>query len=732
MRTHPIRYTIVLLLALGHLSALRAHEGMWLPTVLASVEDAMQAEGLSLSAEDIYSVNHGSLKDAVVLFGGGCTAEVISDQGLILTNHHCGFSAIQQHSSLEHDYLTDGFWAADLSAELLNQGLTATFVVRMEDVTDRILAALGASLTEAQRKEAIAKAGEAIVKAAIEGTHFNAVVRSFSYGNQFMLIVTETFRDVRLVGAPPGAVGKFGGDSDNWMWPRHTGDFSMFRIYCAANGAPADPSPDNVPFHPRHVLPVSLDGVKEGDFAMIFGFPGNTQRYLSSPAVQHILDVQDPLRIRMRQAGLGVIDPAMRASDKVRIQYADKQSSISNGYKKWIGEVRGLKEMDAVQRKLAFEAEYLHRADSAGRTDLAAVLPDLKTAYAEWAPLAVARDLFVELVYNGPEALEFADRFEDLALHGDRLEKEGKRTVELDRLRTSVAGFYKDYDPAVDEALFVALLPIYRSLVPKDLEPAALAVLDTKFKGDVARYARDLYSRSVFPDPAKLNALLAQPTARNMKKLAADPLFTLAQSFFAQYMGTVRPRLAVLNERIDAGMRDYVKGMWQLFPEKPYWPDANSTLRLSYGHVEGSVPRDGVRYTPFTTLDGALAKYVPGDAEFDMPERLRALHAAHDYGPYAENGRMPVCFTSSLHTTGGNSGSPVLNGRGELIGLNFDRTWESTMSDVMFDPAKCRNIAVDIRYVLFIIDKYAGAHRLVEEMHLVHAPAAPASAPIAR
>ena len=696
-----------------------AHEGMWLPTVLASVQDAMQAEGLTLTAEDIYSVNHGSLKDAVVLFGGGCTAEVISAEGLILTNHHCGFSAIQQHSSLDHDYLKDGFWALSPAEELMNEGLSATFIIRMEDVTARVLAAITADMTEAQRKEAIGKAGDAIVKESTEGTHYRGAVRAFSYGNQFFLIVTETFNDVRLVGAPPGAIGKFGGDTDNWMWPRHTGDFSMFRIYAAADGTPADPSAANVPFHPRHVLPISMDGVKEGDFAMIFGFPGNTQRYLSSYAVQHILDIQDPLRINMREASLGVMDPAMRASDRVRIQYADKQSGISNGYKKWIGEVRGLKELDAVGQKQAFERAFLHRADSAGRSDLTGLLPMLESTYKEWAPYAIARDLFSELVYNGPELIELADRFKELALNSEKLKAEGKFDAELDRLRKSCVAFYKDYDMTVDKAIFMAQLPIYRARIPKELEPPAFAVIDTRFGGDAVRYANDLYMRSVFADQVKLDAILANPTSKNLKKIANDPLFALSQSCFSTFLGTVRPRYAALSERIEAGMRAYVKGTTDLFPEKPYWPDANSTLRLSYGHVEGSAPRDGVYYTPFTSLDGVLAKYTPGDAEFDLPAKLIDLHARRDYGPYAENGRMPVCFTASLHTTGGNSGSPVLNGRGELIGLNFDRTWESTMSDVLFDPAKCRNIAVDIRYVLFIVDKYAGAHRLIEEMDLV-------------
>lgn len=698
---------------------------MWLPTVLASVEDAMQAEGLTLSAEDIYSVNHGSLKDAVVLFGGGCTAEVISARGLILTNHHCGFSAIQHHSSLDHDLLKDGFWARTPAEELMNDHLTATFIIRMEDVTARVGEALDAAMTSAQRKEAIAIVSEAIVKEATEGTHHAATVRAFSYGNQFFLIVTETFRDVRLVGAPPGAIGKFGGDTDNWMWPRHTGDFSLFRIYCGTDGRPADPSPDNVPFTPRHVLPISMDGVKEGDFAMIFGFPGNTQRYLSSFTVEHIVNVQDPLRIRMREASLGVIDAAMRASDRTRIQYADKQAGISNAYKKWIGEVRGLKELDAIDRKRAFEEAFRHRADSAGREDLASVLDTLRAVQRAWAPYLIARDLFNEFVYYGPEVLEFADRFKDLALLHDTLKARGTLEAEIERLKRASDAFYKDYDARVDRGIFKALLPLYLERITPGYGPASLDEVRKRYGADAGAYVDALYARSVFASKERLDAVLAGFTAKSAKKLRADPIYELSRDLHMNYQERIRPAHMAFSERQEAAMRSYVCGMLDLFPGKPYWPDANGTLRLSYGKVEGSVPRDGVVYTPFTTLDGVIAKYEPGDAEFDLPPRLLDLHARKDYGPYAEDGELHVCFTASLHTTGGNSGSPVINGRGELIGLNFDRTWESTMSDVLFDPAKCRNIAVDIRYVLFIIDKYAGATNLIGEMELVdgYAPA---------
>ena len=721
-----IRRSSILLFALLLRTLLHAHEGMWLPTLLKSIEGDLQSAGLRITAEDIYSVNHGSIKDAIVLFGGGCTAEVISGQGLILTNHHCGFGQIAQHSSLEHDYLKNGFWAADHNGELRNPGLTATFVVRMEDVSDRILPLITAAVNanEAQRKELIAKLIKPIVDEAIKGTHYKAVVRPFNYGNSYCLIVTETFTDVRLVGAPPSAIGKFGGDTDNWMWPRHNADFSIFRIYAGADNKPAEPGDANVPFVPRHVLPISISGVQEGDFAMIFGFPGQTQRYLSSYAVDYVLNTADPMRVEMRTASLGVIDAAMRSSDRTRLQYADKQSGISNAWKKWIGEVRGLKELNTLDRKREYEAAYAALAGEKGREDLANALQELKAVYGEFVPYATARDLFVEMVYYGPEVLEFSSGFQKV------VEDQGSFTsAELQsavaELLKGAEGYFANYDVEVDKRIFKAMLPIYRKHLPSQLAPEILREIDTKYNGDGNAWIDAIYAKSVFVDLARLKAALKKPSAKMLAKLAKDPAYRVSRSFFKTFTEQVRPTHAQYNDRIEVAMRTYVKGMMELYPEKTYWPDANSTLRLSYGKVEGSTPRDAVTYTHYTTLDGVLEKYMPGDAEFDVPQHLIDLQKSKDYGPYGVDGTMPVCFTSSLHTTGGNSGSPVLNGRGELIGLNFDRSWESTMSDIQFDPDKCRNICVDVRYVLFIIDKYAGAKHLVDEMTLVKREAPP-------
>ena len=706
----------LLLLSLGS----RAHEGMWLPTVLASVHDRMAAEGLKLSADDIYSANHSSLKDAIVLFGGGCTAEVISDRGLILTNHHCGFSAIQEHSSMEHDYLKDGFWAKEPKDELMNPGTTATFIVRMEDVSAAVLAAVPTNATEAQRKEGIAKVVADLVANASEGGRYQAVVRPFNYGNQFILIITETFRDVRLVGAPPSSIGNFGGDTDNWMWPRHTADFSVFRIYSDKDGRPADPSVDNVPLKPRHVLPICMDGVEQGDFAMIYGFPGQTQRYLSSYAVDYVMNTGDPLKIRMRRASLAVIDDAMLASDRTRIQYADKQKGIANAYKKWIGEVRGLTELRALDTKREQEAEFRKRAAQAGNAAAAATLDSLVAIYTTFPAIARARDLYVEFFFVGPELFRFASGFMALSNSAGqaKLTAEGKLETELGRLRAAAVAFHKDFDATVDKRIFKAQFPIYRGALDPSLA-ADLSQIDTKYKGDANAWADAVYATSVFADPVKLEALLVANPKSMMKKLAKDPALIFATRLMDAYNAKVKPRFDATNERIAVHMRGFVKAQMDLFPERTFWPDANSTLRLSFGHVEGSSPRDGVVYEPFTDLDGVMEKYRKDDPEFDVPQRLRDLHATKDYSPYSSSTTMPVCFTSSLHTTGGNSGSPVLNGRGELIGINFDRSWESTMSDIQFDPNKCRNISADIRYVLFVIDKVCGAGHLVKEMNLV-------------
>ncbi|MBP8824806.1 MAG: S46 family peptidase, partial [Flavobacteriales bacterium] len=642
--------------------------------------------------------------------------EVVSTQGLIFTNHHCGHSTIQQHSTLEHNYLRDGFVAATLAEELPSPGLTATFIVRMEDVTARMQQAFTPGMNEAGREAAAHQMGDSISKEAATGTGIHAVVRPFNYGNSWYLIVSRTFNDVRMVCAPPDAIGKFGGDTDNWMWPRHTGDFSVFRIYASPANEPAGYTAENVPYVPQHSLPIAVDGPRAGDFAMIFGFPGRTQRYLPSMGVAQVLDVIDPLRIDLRTASLQVIDAAMLGTEQAKLQYASKQSRISNGWKKWIGEVRGLKELDAVGVKRAQEEEFSKRA--AGKPAYAPVLGELDRLYTAITPFAAARELFVEFVFTGPEFLRFAQGYDKLIQQHAELKRTGMLEAEVNRLRTAAEGYFKDYIPEVDRKVLNAQLPIYRKYAQPGLAPAVLTALD-KRNSTWQAYGDAVFNKSIFTDQARLFKALDQFSPKVAKRMAKDPAYALVQACITSYSEDVRPRYTTLNDSLEAAMRTYSRGLMELFPEKTWWPDANSTLRLSYGQVEGTDPRDGLTYKPFTTLDGIMEKYDPSNPAFTVPQKLIDLHRSKDYGRYGTDGTLPVCFLSSLHTTGGNSGSPVLNGKGELIGINFDRTWESTMSDILFDPAKCRNISMDVRYVLFILDKYFGAQRLLDEMVLV-------------
>lgn len=699
-----------------------AHEGMWVPTLLKVIEGDMRTEGLQISAEDIYSINNSSLKDAVVLFGGGCTGEVVSTQGLILTNRHCGHSFIQANSTLEHNYLRDGFMAATRADELASPGLSVTFIVRIEDVSDRINALLTPGMGEDEREAVARRESQAIAAEAVEATLNDAIVRPFNYGNSWFLIVSETFRDVRMVAAPPASIGEFGGDTDNWMWPRHTGDFSVFRIYASPDNQPAAYAADNRPFTPRRSVAIDMTGAQEGEFAMIYGFPGTTEYYIPSFAVSQVMEDADPLRISMRSASLNVIDAAMNASEATKLAYSSRQRRIANGLKKWQGEVRGLKELDAVGKKQAEEAEFIKRAQ--GMPEYAGILPRLEKLYADQMPYARARNLFSEFIYTGADLPRFAMGFSKLIEARDTITK-AVADAEVKRLRANASAFFRNYNASVDHDVFAAQLPIVLEQQVPSLAPPELKVVKEKFNGDAKRYADDLYARSVFADSVKLFRLLDGYSKRNAKHMAQDPAYRLAMSSNSTYVEKVGPRYNAISDSLDAALRVWSKGLVTLFPEKTWWPDANLTLRLSYGKVEGAYPRDGIAYLPYTTLNGVIEKNEPGNPEFTAPQKLIDLYKAKDYGPYATEGEIRTCFLSSLHTTGGNSGSPVFNGKGELIGINFDRTWESTMSDIIFDPAKCRNISVDIKYVLFIIDKYLGGKHLVDEMELVGLDAPP-------
>ncbi len=711
---------LILLFILLSKSFAYAEEGMWLPIFLKQLNESdMQAKGMKVSADDIYSVNNSSMKDAVVLFGGGCTGEIISDKGLLLTNHHCGLSQIQSHSSVEKDYLKNGFWAYTPEEELACPGLSVTFIIRIEDVSSKVNAVLTAGMTEEQRDKAIKEIAKQIEKEATEGTHYKSSIRPFFNGNQFYLFVQETFRDVRMVGAPPSSIGKFGGDTDNWMWPRHTGDFSLFRVYAGKDNKPADYSKDNVPFKPRHFFPVSVKGVQPGDFTMVYGFPGRTTQYIPSYAVSTIIEVNDPARIKIRTERLEIIDAAMRSGDKIRIQYTAKQASIANAWKKWQGELKGLKRLNTVTVKQQEETAFNTWMESNNRIEYRSLLSDYDKAYRALRPLTKTFDYINEAAY-GVEQLKFAREFNKLAtMATEGTPDEAAITKEAERIAAGARGFFKNIDPATDKKLFTAMMELYMKDVPTDHHPKALTDLNAKYKGDFAKAADDLYNKSMLSDSIKVKKLMTGFTSKQAKKLQQDPLYALAQSFWELYLLKIESDFTRLNSEIAILNRKYLAAQMEQQTNRKFYPDANSTLRIAYGQVNGYEPRDAVKYDYYTTLEGIMEKEDATNEEFEVPAKLKELYARKDYGVYGVNNELPVAFVASNHTTGGNSGSPVLNANGELIGTNFDRVWEGTMSDIDFDPSQCRNISLDIRYTLFVIDKYAGCRRLIDEMKIV-------------
>ncbi|MHC1776492.1 MAG: S46 family peptidase [Lentimicrobium sp.] len=717
------KITLFLLITLLSLRVSLAGEGMWIPLLLEQLnEPEMKSMGMRISAEDIYSINKSSLKDAILLFGRGCTAEIVSDQGLILTNHHCGYGQIQKHSSLEHDYLTTGFWAMDKSQELPNPGLSVTLLVRMEDVTGQVLEGISATMTEKERAERIKANISAIEKAAIEGTTYNSRVKPFYYGNEFYLFITETFNDVRLVGAPPSNIGKFGGDTDNWMWPRHTGDFSMFRIYVDKNNQPANYSPDNVPYKPKSHLPISLKGVEKGDFTFVFGYPGSTQEYLPSYAIEMITGTENPPAIRLREKRLEIFDNYMQQSALVRIQYSDKYAGVANNWKKMIGENRGIRKLDAIDKKKDLELSFNEWANAdAGRAEhYGRLLPEFELLYSQLIPLSETETYLIEGGL-GVEAIRYAYNFNQL------VEKSKDKTTPkedfarlITQLQSGKEGFFKNYHQPVDQEVFASLISDWvthqdGSKLPPALEQGAIV-----YNNDFETWAGDVFAKSIFTDEGRLGKFLASYKMKNFKTIEEDPMFKLSKSVYGHYFANILPESQRINMKLDSLQRIYMQGLMEFQTNKRFYPDANSTLRITYGVVDDYKPRDAVHYRYYTTLEGIMEKEDPAIYDYVVEPKLKQLYEAKDYGRYgAKDQTMRIAFIGSNHTTGGNSGSPVLNADGQLAGINFDRNWEGTMSDLMYDPDQCRNISLDIRYCLFIIDKFAGAGHLVEEMTLV-------------
>ncbi len=708
------RFSLLLFAVLFSSYNLIAVEGMWIPSLIDMFYSDMQTYGLKLTKEQIYSTNSSSLKDAVIQFNGGCTAEIVSDQGLILTNHHCGYDAIQRHTTVENDYLARGFWSKNFSEELPCPWLNVTFVKEIREVTAAVFEGVDKTKSESEIQKMIALNISKLEEEEKKKSGYSAKIKPFNQGNEYFMLITQNYDDIRLVGTPPNAIGKFGGDTDNWVWPRHTGDFSVFRIYADKDNKPSKYNADNVPFKPDHSLPISLKPKQVGDFTMVYGFPGYTDQHYTASKLKFYIETEAPARINMRTHTLDLMKPAMNGNDTIRIQYSAKQASIANAWKKWIGQLGGLKELDALGKKIKFEEEY--RAKAAERTEwkdkYGSVIDELDKLQAEYGRYEFARNMFIEYFYYGPEFVSFTFDFYELAFKYDELESAGKLQETIDGLKKNTNSFYKDYNAQLDRSIFEELTPLYVGYVNTDLLPAGIAENWMK-TGEL------IYTKSIFSNRLKLEELLDKFTAKSAKKLQKDPALLFARDIYNAYYLNVHDNYKWFMAKEDQLMQRYVEGMLVMFPDKKIWADANSTLRIAYGKIDGSQPYDGMKYLHFTTIDGIIQKHDETNPDFVLTDRFMELYEKKDFGDYTQDSELWVCFTASNHTTGGNSGSPVIDGEGNLIGINFDRSWESTMSDFMFDESRCRNIVVDIRYVLWVIDKYGEAGHLIEEMNII-------------
>ncbi len=717
-----MRKNLTLLITLLFVCSLsiEADEGMWMLPYLEKLNiERMRELGLELDADDIYNINRSSLKDAVVIFGGGCTGEMISDRGLLLTNHHCGYSVIQSHSTIENDYLSDGFWAASPDQEIPSPGLSVVFLVRIEDVTDSILDQLDPDLGEAERSIMINLLSRRLEREATQETHYFARVQPFFGGNRYYMMVYERFTDVRLAGTPPSSIGKYGGDTDNWMWPRHTGDFALFRVYSGPDGLPADYSEDNIPVRPKHHLPVSMRGVEPGDFAMVLGYPGGTTRYMTSYEVDDVLRITHPNRIKIRGLRQDILIEDMLASDKVRIQYANKYSNSSNYWKFSIGQSEVLERLGIYDRKKTIEQEFrewmandrersIQYGDALGLIERAVISRRDYSHAIQYINEAILRSCEIVTMANR------ANNLQRLLAEGSAGQQEIAGAVET--LSNAAGSFYRDYNPPTDRKVVAAMLELFYADVDTEYHPTVLSGIYEQYEGDFEAYAAHLFDNSVFASEQCLMDFLEDPISGVLDN---DPALMLARSTFEK-LGELREASQEYSHDMSRGQRLFMAGLMEMHPDSTFYPDANFSMRLTYGTAGGYNPRNAVWYDHITTLDGVMEKEDPDHHEFVVPERLRELYSERDYGHYGVNGLMPVNFITNNDITGGNSGSPVINARGELTGLVFDGNWEAMSGDIAFEPELQRSIAVDIRYILFIIDKYAGASHFIEEMTIVN------------
>jgi hypothetical protein len=710
-KTSLIAVLSILLVA----GSVQAKEGMWIPLLIEKLNyDDLKANGFKLTAEDIYSINQACLKDAVVIFGGGCTGEMISSNGLLLTNHHCGYNEIQQHSTLENNYLKEGFWAASTEEELPNDDLDVLFLVEIKEYTHEIFNNLNKGADLEEERIAIEVRIDSLEGVISDSLNMKASIEKFFYGNDYYLFLYNQYTDVRLVGAPPNTIGNFGGDTDNWVWPRHTGDFSLFRVYSGPDGKPADYSKENIPYTPKKHLTISAKGIKENDFTMVLGYPGKTQEYLYSAGLEIIASKIYPGNIALRDGRIEIIDQARRNDDKVYIQYASKHRRVSNAWKKWEGVLYGFNRFNVIEKRKNYETWLLENAGNkkAALQELFGLFDD---AYVGYEPYAVAKDYYRESAF-AIEPVGFYIR--KIAKHIPQLAEKDKKDEVLTRIKKAASLYFKDYNIEIDKSLTTFLLQEYRNNLGEEFQASTIVEKSSAF--ELEKYIETLYEKSILTDSNRFKRAVKKLADGDLSAFNDDPFIMLANEFNQVNTLDVLEGYNYYADQLNNLYKEYLPMIQAIDTTRPIYPDANFTMRMTYGKVEGYSPRDAVNYNYQTYLQGIIDKESLGYHDYDVPEKLKQLYYDKDYGRYAAaDGRLPVCFVASNHTSGGNSGSPILDAEGRLIGINFDRTWEGTMSDFNFDEEICRNISVDIRYVLFIIDKFADSGYLLEEMDII-------------